>query len=111
MIKSLLINLLLALAVCAAPQALAGKFDLGHLLEQVEGVAVADSNDRRDLMIAQSNGPTLSEARNMVKRQCSCRIVRSWTTVSGDLEVHHIRFMTKDGTVKTREIQGRSRQP
>ncbi len=111
MMKSLLKILLLALVIGAAPQALAGKFDLGDLLGQVEGVAIADGKDHRNLTTAQSGGPTLSEAKNMVKRQCNCRIVKSWTTVSGGREVHHIRFMTKDGTVKTREIQGRHRQP
>ena len=103
--------MLLALALCAAPQALAGKFDLGDLLGQVAGVAIADSQDRRDLIIVQSNGPTLSEAVEMVKRQCKCRIVSAETRTSGGREVHHIRFMTEDGKVKTVRIQGRSRQP
>ncbi len=109
--KSLLKILLLALVIGAAPQALAGQFDLGDLLGQVEGVAIADGKDHGNLTTAESGGPTLSEAKKMVKRQCNCRIVKSWTTVSGSREVHHIRFMTKDGTVKTREIQGRRRQP
>ncbi len=103
--------MLLALTLGAAPQALAGKFDLGDLLGQIEGGAVADSKDGRNLMIAQSNGPTLSEAVEMVKRQCKCRIVSAETKISGGREVHYIRFMTRDGTVKERAIQGRSRQP
>ena len=111
MMKSLLKILLIALAVCTAPAALAGKFDLGDLLGQVEGGAVADGKDGRNLMIAQSNGPTLSEAVEMVKRQCKCQIIHAETRTSGGREVHHIRFMTKDGTVKERAIQGRSRQP
>ena len=108
MMKSLLKTLLLALAVGAAPQAIAGKFDLGDLLGQVKGVAIADSRDQRRLVISQRNGPTLSEAVEMVKRQCNCRIVDAKTRNSGGREVHVIRFMTKDGTVKTREIAGRS---
>ncbi len=111
MMQSSLKTLLLAFALCAAPQALAGKFDLGDLLGQVAEVAVSDSKNERILMIAQSNGPTLSQAVEMVKRQCKCRILRAWTTVSGDREVHYIKFMTRDGTVKTRAVQGRSRQP
>ena len=86
--------LLLALALCAAPQALAGKFDLGDRLGQVAEVAVSDSRNERILMLAQSNGPTLSQAVEMVKRQCNCRILRAWTTVSGGREVHNIKFMT-----------------
>ncbi len=111
MIRSLLKTLLLALVIGAAPQALAGKFEIRDLLGQVEGVAVAERKDRRELTIAQSNGPTLSEAKRMVERQCKCRVVSAETRVSGGREVHYIRFMTKDGTVKTREIRGRSTQP
>ena len=106
--RSLLKILLLALALCAAPQALAGKFDLGELLGQVEGVAIADSKDRRSLVIAQSNGPTLSEAVEMVKRQYKGRIVSAETKTSGGREVHHIKVLTEDGKVKTVRIQGRS---
>ncbi len=109
MMKSLLTTLLLVIAIGAAPQALAGKYDLGELLAQVDGVAIADSKDRRNLRIAQSNGPTLSEAVEMVKRQCKCRIVDARTKTSGGREVHIIKFMTNDGTVKTRQIPGRSK--
>ncbi len=111
MMKSLPKILLLALALGAAPQALAGKFDLGELLGQVEGVAIADGKDRRSLTIAQSNGPTLSEAIEMVKRQYKGRIVSAKTRNSGDREVHHIKVLTEDGKVKTVRIPGRSRQP
>ncbi len=111
MMKSLPKILLLALALCAAPAALAGKFDLGDLLGRVEGVAVADGKDGRNLMIAQSNGPTLSEAVEMVKRQYKGRIVSAETRTSGGREVHHIKVLTEDGKVKTVRIQGRSRQP
>ena len=111
MMKSLLKILLLALAVCAAPQSLADKFDLGDLLGRVGAVVVADGNDGRNLMIAQSNGPTLSEAVEMVKRQYKGRIVSAETRTSGGREVHHIKVLTEDGKVKTVRIQGRSRQP
>jgi hypothetical protein len=102
MMKSLLTTLLLVLAIGAAPQALAGQYEFDR-------VAIADSKDRRDLRIAQSNGPTLSEAVEMVKRQCKCRIVDARTKTSGGGEVHVIKFMTNDGTVKTRQIPGRSK--
>ncbi len=111
MTKFLLKTLLLALAIGAAPQALAGKFDIRELLGQVEGVDVAYSEDPRESMTAESGGPTLSEAKRMVERRCQCRIVDAWTQISGGREVHHIKYMTKDGTVKTERISGRSRQP
>ncbi|MFQ5983582.1 MAG: hypothetical protein ACE5KS_09435 [Woeseiaceae bacterium] len=100
--------LLLALALGAAPQLLAGQ--LGDLVYQVKGSAIFSNKDERDLTVVQSNGPSLSEAVEMVKRQCKCRIVRAWTETRGGREVHHIRFMTKDGTVKTTKIPGRTRK-
>ncbi len=111
MMKSLLKILLLAVAIGATPQAMAGKFDIRDLLGQVEGVAIAGSEDRRDLMIAQSNGPSLSEAVEMVKRQYKGRIVSAETKTSGGRQVHHIKVLTEDGKVKTVRIPGRSRQP
>ncbi len=110
MMKSLLNILLLAVAMAAAPHGLAAEFDIRELLGQVEGVEIADSKDRRQLMIAQSNGPTLSEAVEMVKRQYNGRIVDAWTTTNGDREVHHIKVLTDDGKVKTVRIPGRRRQ-
>ncbi len=109
MMQSSLKTLLLAFALCAAPQALAGKFDLGDLLGQVAEVAVSDSKNERILMIAQSNGPTLSQAVEMVKRQYKGRIVSAVTKTNGNREVHHIKVLTEDGKVKTVKIQGRSR--
>lgn len=103
--------LLLALVIGAAPQALARQYDHGGTPRQANGAVIADSGEYSDLRIAQSNGPTLSEAVEMVKRQCQCRIVNATTKVSGGREVHIIKFMTKDGTVKTRRIPGRSSKP
>ena len=111
MMRSLLKILLLALTIGAAPQAMAGKFDIRDLLGQVEGVAIQDSEVRRELIITQSNGPTLSEAVRMVKRQYKGRIVSAETRVSGGRAVHHIKVLTEDGKVKTVKIPGRSRQP
>ena len=112
MMKSLLKILLLALAIGVAPQALAGKFDIRDLLGQVEGVDIVDGEERQELMIAESNGPTLSEAVEMVKRQYKGRIVSAETRISGGREVHHIKVLTEDGKVKTVRIPGRSsRQP
>ena len=111
MLESSLKILLLALVLGAAPEALAGKFDLGDLLGQVAEVAVNDSRNERILMIAQSDGPTLSQAVEMVKRQYKGRIVSAETRINGNREVHHIKVLTEDGKVKTVKIQGRTRRP
>jgi uncharacterized membrane protein YkoI len=103
--------LLLALTLGAATNAMAGKFDLGELLGQVQAVAVEDSTNERIIVAAQSNGPTLSQAVEMVKRQYKGRIVSAETKTSGNREVHHIKVLTEDGKVKTVQIAGRSKRP
>ena len=108
--KSLLKILLLALCIGAAPQALAGKLDRQDTLGQTLGVAIADSREHRQLIIAQNDGPTLSEAVEMVRRQYKGRIVSAETRISGNREVHHIKVLTDDGKVKTVRIQGRTKR-
>ena len=110
MIRSLLKIWLLALAIGAAPQALASKFDIRGLLGQVESVDIVDGEERQELTITESNGPTLSEAVEMVRRQYKGRIVSAETRISGGREVHHIKVLTEDGKVKTVRIPGRSGQ-
>ncbi len=61
------------------------------------------------LQLAQSNGPSLSEAVNQVRRQYRGRIVSAETEVRGNREVHVIKVLTEDGKVKTVRINGRSR--
>jgi hypothetical protein len=108
--RSLLKILLISLALSTAPQVLAGKLDLHDLSGLAHGAAIADGRDARNLRIAQSNGPSLSEAVEMVRQQCKCRIVSAETKISGNREVHHIKALTEDGKVKTFTIQGRSKQ-
>ena len=103
--------MLLALALGTAPQVLAGKLELGDFVDQITGSAVINAGDERKLSPTQSNGPTLSEAVEMVKRQTKGRIVSAETKVSGGQEVHHIKVLTEDGKVKTHRIRGRRRQP
>lgn len=109
--KRLFSMLLLALAIGAAPQALARQYDHGGQAGQFNGAVVADSSEYGNLRTADSNGPTLSEAIEMVKRQYKGRIVSAETRVSGGREVHHIKVLTEDGKVKTVTIQGRSKKP
>jgi hypothetical protein len=87
-------TLLFAVWLCAAPMALAERF-------------AADDNPR--FLVAQQDGPTLSEAVEQVRRQYKGRIVSAETTVSGKREIHLIKVLTEDGKVKTIRIPGRSR--
>lgn len=60
--------------------------------------------------IAQSNGMTLSQAVESVRRRGNVeRIISARTRTSGGREVHYIRVMTKDGRVRTYKVPGRRR--
>lgn len=58
--------------------------------------------------IAQQDGPSLSEAIEMVRRQYRGRIVSAETHRRGNREVHVIKVLTEDGKVKTVRIPGRT---
>jgi hypothetical protein len=63
-----------------------------------------------DLQVAQSGGMTLDQAIESVRRRGDVdRILSAETKRDGDRETHHIRYLTKDGKVKTAKIRGRSR--
>ena len=61
------------------------------------------------IVVAQSNGKSLSQAVEDVRRQTGGRILSAETRVQGGREVHHIKVLTKDGKVKTYKVQGRKR--
>lgn len=73
--------------------------------------AAADRPDRVEprLLVAQNDGPSLSEAVEQVRRQYNGRIVSAETRVRGNREVHYIKVLTDDGKVKTVQVTGRSR--
>jgi len=55
----------------------------------------------------QSNGMSLSQAVEQVRRQYGGRIISAETRRSGNREVHHIKVLTRDNKVKTVKINGR----
>jgi hypothetical protein len=59
--------------------------------------------------VRQGNGMTLEQAVAQVRRQYNGQIVSAETRVRGGQEIHVIRVLTSDGTVKTVEIPGRRR--
>ncbi len=76
----------------------------GYTLAQVP-----DSVPPPAIVVAQQNGPSLSEAVEQVRRQYRGRIVSAETRVRGNREVHIIKVLTEDGKVKTVRISGRTR--
>ena len=63
----------------------------------------------RPFQVAQSDGKSLSEAVEQVRRQTNGRIVSAETKVKNGREGHHIKVLTEDGKVKTHKVQGRKR--
>lgn len=59
---------------------------------------------------AQRDGMSLNQAIESVRRRGDVeRVLSADTRVEGGREVHHIKVMTKDGTVKTVRVNGRRR--
>lgn len=71
-----------------------------------QSLAADDAGNR--VQVAQSNGMSLAEAVEQVRRQYNGRIVSAETKRSGNREVHHIKVLTEDGKVKTVQIPGRT---
>ena len=97
----LLLTILLLAATVILPSP-ADAFDLEnnlkeqHVQYQVEPL----------LQVAQSNGVSLSEAIEQVRRRTGGRVVSAETKVQGGREVHHIKVLTDDGKVKTYKVNG-----
>ena len=62
-----------------------------------------------EFSVAQSGGPSLSQAVDQVKRQCKdCRIISAETKRQGNREMHQIKALTPDNKVRTFRIPGRT---
>lgn len=83
-------------------------FDLEQSLREV--AAPRQGVSSRDRSVQTSDGMSLSEAIESVRRQTGGRIVSATTKVSGDREVHHIKVLMQDGKVKTVKVSGRNRR-
>lgn len=98
---------ILVLATVMLTPASASAFDLEESLRQVH--EQYQLSQKPDLRVAQGGGMTLDQAIESVRRRGDVdRIISAETKRSGNRETHHIRYVTKDGTVKTAKIPGRS---
>ena len=100
----LLLTLLIvaALALSSVP---AAATDLEEVLKMQHPQYQGEAN----LQTVQSDGMSLSQAIESVRRQTNGKVVSAETRVQGDREVHHIKVLTKDGKVKTYKVNGRRR--
>lgn len=105
-------RLLLIMAVCSAMAMLpvrADAFDIEQSLKRLHEQYLAA--DLPDVRVAQkSDGMTLAQAIESVRRQTNGRILSAETRVSGGREMHHIKVLTKDGKVRTHKVPGRNRR-
>ena len=91
----------------AQSAAAADAFDLEESLRQLH--AQHRQAWQPDLHVTQ-DGMTLDQAIESVRRRGDVdRILSAETRRDGDREMHHIRYLTKDGKVRTAKIRGRSR--
>ncbi len=95
--RTLLTTLLISIALTASGQGIAA--------QRVE--IVANESPPPALSAMQSNGVTLSQAVEQVRRQYNGRIVSAETQVSGGRETHVIKVLTEDGKVKTVRVAGK----
>ena len=93
-------------AVLLVPAA-ADAFDLEESLRELQ--VQHQQVQKQDLRVAK-DGMTLDQAIESVRRRGDGdRILSAETRRDGDRETHYIRYLTKDGKVKTAKIRGRSR--
>ncbi len=76
-------------------------------LALLSGPAAAIESPEVSIQIAQSDGMSLSQAIESVRRSTGGKVVSAETKVQGGREVHHIKVLTKDGKVKTHKVNGR----
>ena len=100
----LTLTLLVLTAAAFAPHS-ANAFDLEESLK-AQHVQYQQAAEMRTV---QSNGMTLSQAIESVRRRTNGKVVSAETRVEGGREVHHIKVLTKDGKVKTHRVNGRRR--
>ena len=94
----------------AAALLLAGSVSAAELEETLAGIATGSGGPVTQLGATQERGMTLSQAVESVRRRGNVeRIVSANTRVEGGREMHHIRYMTKDGSVRTAKGPGRRR--
>ena len=103
MTRALFISIVAAAALVPAA---AGAVDLEESLRQLHEQHRQPQTP--DLQVAR-DGMTLDQAIESVRRRGDVdRILSAETRRDGDRETHYIRYLTKDGKVKTAKVRGRS---
>ena len=101
------LTMLFAVALVTLPVVTAQAFDLEQALRDVQ--PDIEETTRPEFRISQNGGKSLADCVEQVRRKTNGRIISAETRNKGDREVHHVKFLTKDGKVKTQKCQGRKR--
>jgi len=91
--------LLISIALTASGKGIAAHIDAGVMQEATPSALEA----------MQTDGVTLSQAVEQVRRQYNGRIVSAETQLNGNRETHVIKVLTEDGKVKTVRVAGKRR--
>ena len=74
---------------------------------RIAGKLLAPTETLTPFEVSQRGCASLNDAINSVRRRGDVqRIIDASTRVEGGREVHYIKYMTKDGTVRTTKING-----
>ena len=100
------LSLIALFAAALLVPAAASAFDPEESLRQLHPQYQAAQQP--DLRVAK-DGMTLDQAIEKVRRRGDVdRILSAETRREGDREMHYVRYLTKDGKVKTEKVRGRS---
>ena len=99
----LILTLLFFVAMAFLP-ATASAFDLEETLREQH----VQYQGSPELRVSQSDGMSLAEATESVRRRTGGRVLSAETKIQGGREVHYIKVI-KDGKVKTHKVNGRQR--
>ncbi len=100
------LTLLILLTLAFSPLQ-ASAFDLETALKEQHVQYREMQGDAGDRTV-QSDGMTLSQATESIRKRTGGKILSAETRVQGGREVHHIKVL-KDGKVKTHKVNGRRR--
>ena len=100
------LSLIALFAAALLLPAVASAFDHEESLRQLH--LQYQAAQQPDLRVAK-DGMTLDQAIEKVRRRGDVdRILSAETRREGDREMHYVRYLTKDGKVKTEKVRGRS---
>lgn len=101
-LKPILLSVLSMAILVMSPGLTNASFDL----EEVQKAEHFQYPGESELRVTQSDGMSLSQATESVRRRTGGRVLSAETKIQGGREMHYIKVV-KDGKVKTHQVKGR----